>query len=185
MKKAFLIGDRIYLRPFERTDLEGPYQDWINDPDVNHFLAAGAYPLSNDDLVAYYESNLKSDKQIFFAVVEKDTGKHIGSARIYNINWIYRKACRGIMIGDKTTWKKGYGLEVINLISAYAFNTLNLNKLISMTVEDNIGVRKVNERAGYKQEGLIRSEFYRDGKYYDLLYWGLLRSDYLAMKKEG
>lgn len=119
----------------------------------------------------------------FFAVVEKESGKHIGNARLHSIDWVDRKAIRGIMIGERSVWGQGYGLEVISLLSEYAFERLNFNKLKSFTLVENIGVQKVNEKAGYKIEGEARDEFFSKGKYHNVLYWGLLKSDYLKNKQ--
>lgn len=185
MTKGYLIAQNVYLRPFERSDVNGPYRDWINDPEVIQFLASGTFPLTDDALLSYYESNISSNKQVLFAIIEKETDKHIGNARIYNVDWVNRKAHRGIMIGDKSCWSRGYGSEVINLISYYGFETLNLRKLSSTTVGDNVGIIKVNEKCGYRQEGRLREEFYRLGRYYDVVYWGFLKSEYLQLKEQG
>ncbi len=184
MSKKFISGENVYLRPFERQDLEGPYREWINDPEVVHFLASGTWPQTDDALNAYYESNIANDRQVLFAIVEKSSDRHIGNARIYSIDWVNRKAHRGIMIGNKDCWSKGYGSEVINLLSVYAFETLNLRKLSSTTVGDNIGIIKVNEYCGYEKEGRLREEFFRDGIYNDVVYWGLLKNKYLELKSQ-
>ena len=185
MSKEFITGEHVYLRPVERSDLGGRYREWINDPEVVIFLATGAYPQTDDELLRYYESNINSRSQVLFAIVEKESDIHIGNARIYGIDWLNRKAHRGIMIGEKSCWSKGYGKEVINLLSMYAFETLNLRKLSSTTVGNNVGIIRVNEVCGYRQEGVLREEFYRDGRYYDVVYWGFLKSDYLARKNAG
>jgi len=177
-EKKFLMGENIYLRAFEREDLKGEYGCWINNPEITRHMAAGVFPRNDDDLLAYYEKNANSRDSVLFAIIDKASGKHIGNARIHSIDWINRKAYKGTMIGDKKSWGKGYGLEATNLINRYAFKTLNLNKIISTTLAENVGIHKVNERAGYKREGQIREEFFRDGEYHDLIYWGLLKSDY-------
>jgi|LauGreDrversion4_2_1035121.scaffolds.fasta_scaffold05087_7 ribosomal-protein-alanine N-acetyltransferase len=179
MKNPFIVGKKVYLRSFERSDLQGKYRAWLNDPDVIKFLAVGTYPQTEDGILKYFESNINSDSQVFFAIIDKESDIHIGNARIYNIDRLNQKAHRGIMIGDKSYWNAGYGREVINLISAYAFETLNLRKLTSTTVGNNAGIIKVNEDCGYSREGVLREEFYRNGKYHDVVYWGLLRSEYL------
>ena len=46
------------------------------------------------------------------------------------------------MIGDKSSWGKGYASEVINVISRYAFRSLNVNKLTAGAISPNIGVIK-------------------------------------------
>jgi len=184
MKKAFVISERLYFRPLEKEDLDGPYGDWVNDTDVNHYLETGYFPVNQHDLGKYYQENIESQKNILFAICLKDSDRHIGNLRLSIFSWITRKCCRGIMLGDKRVWAKGYALEVINLLSKYVFETLNLNKIYSVTVADNAGIIKVNERAGYKQEGRLRQEFYRDGHYYDMIYWGLLKEDWLNMNSE-
>lgn len=180
--KTFLKGEQIHLRPFEREDLNGDYRQWINDPEITHFLQVGTFPQTDDELRAYYEKCLNSNTVVFFAVIETKTGKHIGNAQIYDINWIHRTALRGIVLGDKNCWGKGYALEMIKLLNTYAFELLNLNKIISSTCVDNVAVQKLNAKAGYTNEGVGRQEFYRDGVYYDRVYWGMLKSEYLAQK---
>ena len=177
-KKPFLESEEIYLREFQKEDIYNGYQDWINDPDVNNFLDVGSFPQPLESLENYYNAHIDNKNIVMFAIIEKETGKHIGNARVYGIKWVHRCGSRGIMIGDKSAWGKGYGLQVINLVSKYAFEILNLNKLSSVTVGGNVGIHKVNERAGYKKEGVIRELFYRDGKYYDAYYYGLTKTDY-------
>ena len=59
------------------------------------------------------------------------------------MNGIKNKICDiGIMIGDKSSWGKGYASEVINVISRYAFRSLNVNKLTAGAISPNIGVIK-------------------------------------------
>lgn len=181
-KKIFLEGKLVYLRALERQDLEGDYRIWINDREVTRFTEAGIFPANSDDLVRYFENNTNRNDVVMFAVIDKATGKHIGNARVYGISWVHRTCERGIMIGAKEYWGKGYGLETINLVSKYVFEYLNLNKVKSGTFAENIGVHKVNERAGYKREGEARQEVFCDGEYHDVINWGLLKSDYMAQK---
>ena len=41
-------------------------------------------------------------------------------------------------------------------------------------------MHKVNQRPDYKQEGEGCEEFFRDGVYHNIIYWGILRSEYMA-----
>lgn len=183
-KKVFLMGDKIYLRPFERADLDGGYRQWINDPEVTRFLEVGSFPVTDGDLEAYFDRHADSKHSVLFAVVEKESDKHIGNARVYNINWVNRTASRGLMIGDKACWGKGYGLEVLKLMSKYAFEYLNLNKLKAGAISGNAAVSRINEKAGYKKEGELREEFFRDGAYHNFDFWGMTRGDYEEKKNK-
>lgn len=55
MKTPFIIGDRIYLRPLEREDLNEKYLKWLNDPDVNRYLESGLFPSTRDGLEEFYK----------------------------------------------------------------------------------------------------------------------------------
>lgn len=181
----YVKGERIALRPFEREDVSDDYRQWMNDPEVINYILSGVYPQNHDNLLDYYESHLKSRNNILFAIVEIETQRHIGNARLHGIDLLHRKAVRGIVIGDRTSWGKGYGSEAINLVSLYGFETLNLHKLISYTLGDNAGIIKVNEKCGYIREGLMKQEFFRNGKYHDAIYWALFRDHYETLKNEG
>jgi RimJ/RimL family protein N-acetyltransferase len=181
-EKPFLTGKHIYLRPLEREDLAGDYRHWVNDHDVTKFIESGNFPLTDEDMLAFYEKHSRSSNSVLFAIVETASGKHIGNAQVKDIHWIHRHASRGILIGDKDCWGKGYGAEVAELLTQYVFECLNLNKFKSSTVAENKGIQKLNEKLGYKIDGVAREEFYCDGRYYDRVDWSILRSDYFAAK---
>lgn len=180
--KRFIEGDNVYFRGFEREDLEGDYRNWINDPQVTHYLKVGSFPQTDDGLLAYYEREQASNTSVFFAVIEKSSDKHIGNSHIYDIDWVHRSALRAVVLGDRSCWGKGYALEVLRLLNRYAFEVLNLHKLISSTCADNKAIQRLNEKVGFTQEGVGREEFYRDGIYYDRVYWGMLKAEYMAQK---
>ena len=183
--KRYLDGKSIYFRGFERSDLDGEYRNWINDPEVTHYIKVGAFPQTGDSLLRYYEQEDASNNSVLFAIIEKSSGEHIGNSHIYDIDWVQRTALRAVVLGDKSCWGKGYALEVILLLNRYAFETLNLNKLISSTCSANEAIQHLNQKAGYTREGVGRQEFYRDGRYYDRIFWGLLKSEYMAQKHVG
>ncbi len=151
---------------------------------MTRHLQVGTFPQSDEDLAAYFEVCRNSKSIIFFAVVETETQRHIGNAQLYDINWVTRTAYRGIVLGEKSTWGKGYALEIIHLLHTYAFDSLNLNKVVSLVSSANLAIEKLNLKSGYTKEGVGRQELYRDGKYFDRISWGLLRSDYIALRKD-
>ncbi|MEM1154154.1 MAG: GNAT family protein [Pseudomonadota bacterium] len=184
-KKVFLEGQRIYFRGFEREDVQGEYRNWINDGEVTQYIKVGTYPQTDAALIDYCEKELASGNSILFAIIEKESGKHIGNSHIYDIDWVTRTALRAVVLGDKSCWGKGYALEVIQLLNRYGFEYLNLNKLISSTCSDNEAIQRLNTKAGYTKEGVGRQEFFRNGRYYDRIYWGMLRSEYDALREQA
>jgi ribosomal-protein-alanine N-acetyltransferase len=158
MNRAFLIGKKVYLRPFDIDDLEGNYLQWVNDGEILQHLASNAFPKTKEDLSNYVNNILSDNSYVFFAVIEKSTETHIGNVKIGPINWIDRRTAYGRMM-SKESWGKGYGSEVLKLIIQYVFDTLNLNRIIDYAVSDNIASIKSNVKAGMELKERLKNMF--------------------------
>lgn len=179
MYHPFIVGETIYLRGLERADLEGAYFDWLNDREVTKFLESGRFPSTKEGMEEYYNNTVLSENNVMFGIIDKKADKHIGNIKLGPINWITRIASLGIMIGDKESWGKRYGTEAIRLVSDYAFNKLNLHKLTAGVAAINKGSVRAFERAGFEVEGRAKKQFFLNGEYYDSLYLGMTRQDFL------
>ncbi len=114
--------------------------------------------------------------QCFIFRVEKDS-RLIGEVRLQTIRWFNRKAEISIVFLPEY---RGLGLggKVLGQIIDYAFNKMNLHRLEAEIYEYNTAAQKLFERFGFKKEGTLREARYTDGKYYDILRYGLLRSEW-------
>lgn len=179
MYHPFIIGDKLYLRGLERADLEGDYFDWLNDREVTRFLDTGIFPNSVEKMEEYYRSVVLNPNNVMLAIIDKESDKHIGNIKLGPIDWIARTALLGIMIGNKEFWGKGSGTEAIRLVLDYAFRRLNLYKVTAVIVAIHQASLKAFTKAGFVIDGQVKSQFFLDGKYYDRLYMGVTRDDFL------
>lgn len=179
MYHPFIIGDKLYLRGLERPDLEGGYFDWLNDREVTKFLDSGVFPNNVDKMEEYYRNIALSPNNIMLAIIDKESDKHIGNIKVGPINWVTRVASLGIMIGDKEFWGKGCGTEAIRLVVDYAFTRLNLHKVTAGIAAIHQASIKAFQKAGFEIEGQAKSQFFLDGKYYESLYLGITKEDFL------
>lgn len=184
MYHPFIAGEKVYLRGFEKKDLDGPYFQWANDQEVTHYMYMGLKPNYLELLTEDYEKSIRSASEVVFLIVDKKTEKPIGSTGLYSINPIYRSAEYRIVIGEKDYWDKGYGSEVAALVAKYGFEKLNLNKVWLGVNANNPRAVKSYENAGFVREGALRQEIYRNGKYYDAVRMSLLRSEWDAKQKK-
>jgi [ribosomal protein S5]-alanine N-acetyltransferase len=180
LRYPFLIGQRIYLRGFDRSDLEGNYVQWLNDRTVSRWMDNGHFPNSMESLEAYYKSVALSRDRLFCAIALKDGDRHIGNISLHTIHSIFRSAEIGILIGEKDVWGQGIGTEAICLIAEHGFMRLNLNRLYAGAVEKNIGCIRAFEKAGFVREGRSRQAHYCEGQYFDYINLSLLRSEWLG-----
>jgi RimJ/RimL family protein N-acetyltransferase len=175
MVNPFLVGTHVYLRPLDRADAPA-FVTWLNDPDVARFLRAYR-PMTLSAEEAFIDAIGKGE-DMGLAIVLRDGDRLIGGAGLHEIDQRCRRAQFGIVIGDREQWGKGYGTEVTRLMVGYAFETLNLNRVWLLVYEYNPrGVRSY-EKVGFRREGVLRQDTFRDGRYWDTIVMGILREEW-------
>jgi len=184
MKNPYLRGKRIYLRPLLKSDINKKYLSWINNSQAAKFIDANRFPLTQKDLMDFYKQVEKNRRDVMFAIVIKNKNTHIGNIKLGSIDYIHRYGDIGILIGDKKFWGRGYGGEAITLLLDYAFNRLNLNKVILGLFANHKAAIKCYTKAGFKVEGRTRKLLYFDGKYVDKIWMGILKEEFNRSKNE-
>ncbi len=175
----YLMGNKICLRPLLAHDINQKYLSWLNDAEVTEYVEAGKFPTTKKELEEFYKDIKKSKTDVIFAIVTKRNDLHIGNVKISRINWIHRFADMGIIIGDKKYWGRGYGEEVCRLLLDYAFNRLNLNKVLLGSHAPHMSAIKTFQKVGFKIEGRNRKMLMLNGKYVDRIIMGILQSEYI------
>ena len=175
---AFIEAASFYLRPVEEDDYINHFQAWVNDQEVTHFMWRGTMPSSKADAIDAFHEIRKSDNDVEFAIVAKDSGETIGFTGLHEVNNIYRSAEFRILIGEKSYWGKGVGTEALKFLCAYGFETLNLNRVSLGVNGANAGALKSYEKAGFITEGSLKQAIYRNGQYYDVTMMRLLKDEY-------
>jgi RimJ/RimL family protein N-acetyltransferase len=155
-----ISGETIYLTPFTEKNFNDDYIGWLGDIEVIRYLGREEYfsPTPKNEIYQYVEDMWNSDFIEFYAIYTV-SNKFIGTTKINFVNeqGLKNKICDiGIMIGDKSSWGKGFASEVIHVISKFAFSSLNVNKLTAGAISPNIGVIKAFLKNGYKEEGRLR-----------------------------
>jgi RimJ/RimL family protein N-acetyltransferase len=158
------------------ADAEGAYHAWMNDPEVTRYLESRFRPHSVESLREFIAAQQrKGGDCLFLALTLREGGRHIGNIKLEPIDWVHRRGEVGILIGDRSYWGKGYATEAIELLTAFAFRTLNLHKLTAGAYSVNVGSVRAFEKAGYVREGLRPSHCWCNGAYVDLVLLGKVR----------
>lgn len=178
MKTPFLIGKKCYLRPLQDSDLSEEYVQWLNDPLVTRYLGFGRFPVGKKELAGSVKRFRGSKSDVLLAIMDKKTDLHIGNVALNRIHWVHRNTDTGLVIGRKEFWGKGYASEAWKLVLDYAFNKLNLHKVIATVVAGHDASQAALEKLGFKVEGRCREEFFLDGKYHNYIRFGLLSDEF-------
>ena len=167
-------GERLRLRKIELSDVTETYKSWMNDPEVMQYTESRFQQHSLEDILRYVQSVKNDASSVFFAIIEKKSGKHIGNIKISHIHPVHRSADVGIIIGEKCCWGKGYATEALKLAACYAAETLKLHKLWAGIYANNVGSVHAFCRAGFVEEGRFVEHWFYEGHYVDGLQMGLL-----------
>jgi RimJ/RimL family protein N-acetyltransferase len=174
-----LLGKRMRLRATEPTDIPNLVR-WMNDPEVIENLLIYT-PLSNIDEQNWYEHMSKSPKeeQVYtIEILEDDKWIPIGSTGFHLLDWKNRSADISISIGEKKYWNRGYGRDTMRLMLRHAFNDLNLNRVSLTVFETNERAKKAYLAAGFVEEGRMRQDVFKNGRYIDTFIMSVLRSEW-------
>lgn len=159
-----LHGEAVTLRCISVDDVSAEYVAWMNDREVIQYLESRFYPQDKQSVSAFVESMLKSDADYFFAILDKETGKHIGNIKLGSINPHHLYADIGIILGDKDFWGKGRARDAIRLVTRFAFEELNLRKVTAGAYSINQGSVKAFLANGFSIEGEWKSHYLTDEK---------------------
>ena len=171
MNKLFK-GSFIYLRRLTEDDVTEKYVSWMNDPDINQYLESRFVTHSIDSVKLFIRS-VTNDNNYQFGIFDIKTDEHIGNIKIGGINHYHKFADIGFLIGEKKYWGKGIATEAIKLATDFAFQELNLHKVIGGAYALNIGSCRAFEKNGYIKEGIKYSQYMTvDAVYVDDILYG-------------
>jgi len=182
----------VTLMPFkearENVNIKSNYKYWFNDYRVTRYNSHGLFPY---DPTTDIDEFLKDKSRIIWAIVALTgsnkiytAGMHIGNVSLQSINMFNRSAEIACVIGESEYWSKGIMTWACELIIRHGFRKLGLNRIWSGTSLLNIGMRKVFDKLGFKLEGCFREGQFLNGKFRDVLVYGLLKSDKLKRKDD-
>lgn len=178
-KSAVINTERLFLVPFSEEHLTEKYVGWLNDPAVVRFSEQRFVKHTIESCRTYMHS-YDTGPHYFWAIVSRvPTEGHIGNINaVLDIN--NGSADIGIIIGETSTWGKGYGREAFTAIVAFLFQDTGTRKVTAGTMAANIGMLKIMERAGMTNDGRRIRHYLFQGQEVDLVHAALFKEDWPA-----
>jgi [ribosomal protein S5]-alanine N-acetyltransferase len=170
-------GKQIGLRPITAADASPQYLAWLNDHEINRYLESRFGVHTIESLRLFLEETTARDDILFFAMIELESGRHVGNIKVGPVDSRHRTADLGLLIGEKECWGRGYGTEAITLATELAFERLDLRKLTASCYGENAGSAAAFRKAGWTDEGRRPAQFLLDGEPQDQLLFGIVRDD--------
>ena len=171
-----IVGKTIYLRILASEDVGDNYVKWMRDEETVRFLESRWKTYTLENLKEYVKKINESHADSLFGIFLRENDEHIGNIKIGDMDQVHQHGHVGIMIGDKNSWGKGCAKESIQLVTKYAFEGLNLNKLTAGIYGNNIGSYKAFLNAGYNEAGRLKRNIFYKGKFVDKIIVEIIRS---------
>lgn len=152
-------------------------KDWERDSEFSRLAEAFPAHIGEKGLHRQMlEDELKTD--IWFMIETIKNGKIIGNVDLSDIDGTSGNAWLGISIGDREYWGCGYGTDAMLVLMRYGFEVLNLHRITLNVFEYNQRAIRCYEKVGFKVEGRERQFLNREGRRWDLIFMGILRSEW-------
>lgn len=153
--KAELKTERLYLREMTLDDAQALFCIW-SDPDVTKFMNVEAFKTEAQaiDMIKLLTSLSAEKKALRFTMIETGTNTVIGSCGYNEIDWEVGSAEIGYEL-DQSYWGKGYGTEAITALIHYAFDHLQLKRMVAKVEPANAGSIKILEKLHFRDEGEV------------------------------
>jgi RimJ/RimL family protein N-acetyltransferase len=124
----------------------------------------------------------KDPSRVVLGICDAADDAVVGVSGIHRIDAQSRNGLFGLFIGDRARWGRGLGTEVTRLMTGMAFETLNLHRVYLHVVAHNERGIRAYRRVGYRKEGVLREDFFREGRFHDTLVMGILRGEWEARR---
>lgn len=174
--KDELIGSRIILRTVRESDCNDSYLKWMNDFETNYYLETRWNEQNLNTIIDFVNNIALSQDCYLFAIIDKQTGLHIGNIKLGPIIKRYNYSDISYFIGEKRYRGLGYAREAITLVCDFGFNVLQLHRIQAGVIEGNIKSERALIATGFSLEGRLRHKFIRNGKYLDHLIYAKINS---------
>lgn len=111
-------------------------------------------------------------------IVDPVTDRIIGSVSYFNAQHYYDATKEiGYILYDPADRGKGYGTEAVSLFVDYLFDWLPLARIQIQAEEGNTASRRLAEKCGFVQEGVLRHVFWVGGAPQDIVMYAKLRGE--------
>lgn len=158
-----LAGERVWVREFDASIDRTRAKQWLDDPEGKYFL------LSRTTATRISLDETARGGHTVLGVITLPHGEPVGLLAYLNLDRRQGKAELRKMIGDPAYRGKGLAREATYLWLRYGVSTLGLRKIYLDTLDNNVRNIALNEKLGFKVEGLLRGECLIDGERRDIL----------------
>lgn len=168
-----LRNDAITLKPISLIDTDFILELRNNLEIADQFFSdAPVYDFEHNNWL-----KKRNNEDLDFIILDNHSQKRAGRIYLTNINFRHQKCEYGIVLHPESRGKN-IAYEASKLLIDYVFQNLPINKIYLEVFEGNLKAIKLYEKIGFKQEGLFKAEYFKNGTFQNVCRMGLFRKEW-------
>ncbi len=148
-----IFTERLALRAYQADDLHQLHAVLYSDEAAMRLLGGPRDLAGTRAALERTMSQQEAGGFSFWPVFERESGLLVGEAGLFPLAPDGPDIALGYAFGE-SHWGKGYATEAATAVLIEAFGPLDLERVVAITREANIGSRRVLTKLGFKLEGL-------------------------------
>jgi len=164
-----LRDDDLVLRPWTEDDVPALVAA-CNDPEIPRWIPVIPSPYTKQDALAFIRGEVRPEEHSLAITLD---GLVVGAIGM-GVNSLNYRGRIGYWVAAPARGR-GVCTRALRLLSRWAFEELELQRLDLITDPDNVASQRVAEKAGFRREGVLRSHLrHTDGRVRDSVMFSLL-----------
>jgi RimJ/RimL family protein N-acetyltransferase len=169
-----LRGSKVGLRARHESDVPVLHAELYEDVVTRSRADRRPWrPVTPGSAASPYAVADPGDKAACFSVVSLEDDELAGEALLWGIDTHNRSAHLGIALRP-TFRQRGLAVDVLQVLCDYGFTVRGLHRLQLETLAGNTAMIRAASRAGFTEEGKLRSSAWVNGEFADDVIFGLL-----------
>ena len=152
-----------------RSDITAQHVAWLNDPQVVRHSNQRFVHHSLHSCLRYLEG-FEGSPNLYASARLQGSDEALGTLTAYR-SLQHGTADIGILMGERSRWGQGLGLEAFTLLADWLAAQNGMRKLTCGMLACNHGMRVLAQRAGFAREAVRVGQELVDGQATDLVYF--------------
>ena len=161
-------GEKVSLRPITDADTDDIVR-WRNDPEIRRFFLFRE-TFTPEMHRAWLRDKVGTGRVIQYIIIDRDSGRGVGSVYFRDVDAKNESAEYGIFIGERRARRRGIGTETARLFTRFGLDVLRLHRISLKVLGGNEIARRSYEKAGFRTEGVFRDFVKLDGAFTDVVF---------------
>ena len=160
--------DRLLLRKLELGDVYEYYERLMGDADVSRYMLFDPHQTIMESLEDMQQKLRCYDEEPFYCwgVERKEEAGLMGMVQLLRFDE-QADSCSFVYMLGCNYWNQGYGTEILKAVIRFAFEELEVQRILADHMTKNIASGKVMEKAGMKHIGTETGKYEKMGILYD------------------